>query len=910
MLRPVRWPVLPSGVSRPLSFLLVNWQRIGFVAGLLTVLVVADVFTGYNMFHYPQYELDEGTYVGAAWAMIKHGQLFYYTYTYSHPPLGWLLIGIWSTLAGGFTAFGMAINGGRLFMLVVTLISSVVIYLIIHDVTRQNAAALFGALVFVISPLGVGLHRQVYLDNIGTLFLLLSILLLARGSGHLSRIVLSGAAFGLAFWSKETFAIFFPALIFLAYVQSDRSNRRFSFVLWTTTALSIISLFVLLAFLKDELLPPGMLWSASSPHVSLLGTYSHQAGRGGNGDIFSTTSDAWVRFRQWQQADPVLLTGGLIAAGIGLLLAYWNRFLFGITLLILCFVLFFGRGGIVLYYYVIPLLALLAIAIGVLAGWLLQQLSRWRVTSWGSTSLMLALTLLVAQQSIAANSTNFNADRTTPQYDAAKWIVRNVPNDSVIIMDSYPWVDFRDPSFTHGKTLIAHYYWPALSDPQIRDNLLHDDWHNIDYLLISPNSTADAARSSLPLLSAAIQNSDQIANYASGNWNVKIMRIRKLEDISASGDPLLQTSWNSFKKTFVVDGRVVNPLANNWTTSSQQADAMLQAVYVGDRGTYTDLWNWAQSHLERNDDHLMASQWGVSGNSSAKPGVIESNTSANADETMALSLLLASKEWSDPSLLASGKELLRHIWNNETSVIGGRRILVAGNWAGGGGPNNDNATINPSYFMPYAYRIFAAADPSHPWMNLVDSSYDVLQRIHQSPEFGGPAGLFPDWVSLSMNDGKVHPATLNVSNVNQAAQAPSKIAFNISVDWIWNHDSRALTTLQFDGFIQKNLVQSKTLLSAYNYDGSPASKTESLAAIADTLPALLLSGSEETALKLYATKVLQGFDQAGGMPSWGSHPNDVKLQTSVWFAASVMDGGFADLWSGRHTIDWKSAFYH
>ncbi|MGA7672456.1 MAG: glycosyl hydrolase family 8 [Nitrolancea sp.] len=905
-------PRLPSAVelSRD-AFRLATEHRklIAHISAILTVLIVTDIFTGYNMFHYPQYELDEGTYVGAAWAMMKHGQLFYYTYTYSHPPLGWFLIGIWSTLVNGFNTFGMAINGGRVFMLVLTLISSLLVYLIVRDATRQTVAGLFASLVFAVSPLGVGLHRQVYLDNVGTVFLLLSIWLLVRGPGRLDRVVLSAVAFGLAFWSKETFAIFLPGLVFLALVQTDRSIRRFSWVLWTATALSIISLFVLLSFLKDELLPSGVLWSSSREHVSLIGTYLHQAGRAGHGSLLNQNGDAMIRFKQWQASDPILLNGGLIAAGIGLLLGYWNRFLFGISLLILTFVVFFGRGGIVLYYYIIPVLALLAITFGLVLGWLLNAVSRRRIFGFASSALLLAASVLLVQQGTSANHTNFTADRTTPQTDAAKWIVRNVPTGSTIIMDSYPWVDFRDPSFTQGKTLIAHYYWPALSDPQIRDNLLHNDWHNIDYLLISPNSTADAARSSLPLLSQAIQNSDEIASYASGSWTVKVMRVRKLQSTAAADDSLLQQSWTSFKSAMIDNGRVVDPQSNGRSTSTQQAEAMLRAVYAGDQSTFDQLWTWTESHLQRSDNQLFASQWGIGTNSSASAGVIENNTSANADETIALSLLLASKQWNSPQYLDQGQQLLKHVWESDTSVVGGRRVMVAGNWAGGGGPTHDNATINPSYFMPFAYRIFADVDSAHPWMDVVDSSYDVLERIHQSPDFGGPVGLYPDWVSLNIDNGQVAPATVNTPDVNQSSRDAARITFNLAIDWLWNHDDRAIQALDTDTFMSQVLTSSTSLVSAYNFDGSPASNNESLSMIAGTLPQVLLVGDRDLALQLFARKVVHGFDQAGGAPSWGSDPNDVRMQSAVWLSTAMMDGGLANIWNGRTVIDWSVAFY-
>ena len=62
-----------------------------------TVLLVAALFTGFNMFRFPNYEPDEGTYMGSAWALFEHGNLSYYTYTYDHPPFGWFQIGAWAS---------------------------------------------------------------------------------------------------------------------------------------------------------------------------------------------------------------------------------------------------------------------------------------------------------------------------------------------------------------------------------------------------------------------------------------------------------------------------------------------------------------------------------------------------------------------------------------------------------------------------------------------------------------------------------------------------------------------------------------------------------------------------------------------------------------------------------------------
>ena len=95
-------------------------KRIGapalFAVALLVALAVAAVFTGFNMFQFPHYESDEGTYVASAWAMFREGQLSYYTYNYDHPPLGWALLGAWATLTGGFLSLGSSVDTGRMFM--------------------------------------------------------------------------------------------------------------------------------------------------------------------------------------------------------------------------------------------------------------------------------------------------------------------------------------------------------------------------------------------------------------------------------------------------------------------------------------------------------------------------------------------------------------------------------------------------------------------------------------------------------------------------------------------------------------------------------------------------------------------------------------------------------------------------
>ncbi|HEX5165137.1 MAG TPA: hypothetical protein VFV93_07060, partial [Thermomicrobiales bacterium] len=449
-----------------------NWLRHDSIAklALAFVLLTAGLFTGINIFNYPQFESDEGTYIGSAWAMMVKDQLSYYTYTYDHPPLGWLQLGVWARLTGGFDTFGMSVNSGRVLMLGVAILSTLLIFQIVRNATERVSAALFGSILFAVSPLAVSLHRQVWLDNLATLWLLVSLYLLVTARERMGRIVLSSLTFGVMFWTKEVFIAFLPGMLLLAWAAAHPVQRRFVTVLWGSLAAASVSLFVVLAMLKNELLPPGVLGSNSTPHVSLVDTYRYQASRGGGGSLLSADADFWTFMGQWRDAAPFLIVGGLLVTLLGLLL--WRRqpLSFSLSVLVLTYVLFLGRGGVVLYYYIIPLIALLSLAIGVATGMLLNQIPRHSAPQRVMATLVVAIALLTAQQSVGANHNNFHVDSTSSQRVAASWIADNLPRDNTIIMDSYLWTDLRLPSFTDGRPFPnAHYYWPALQDPAIRD---------------------------------------------------------------------------------------------------------------------------------------------------------------------------------------------------------------------------------------------------------------------------------------------------------------------------------------------------------------------------------------------------------------------------------------------------------
>lgn len=227
------------------------------LAVLFFVLITAGVAHGFNMFHFPYYENDEGTYMAQAWSVLTQGKLAPYTYFYDHAPLGWFLIAFWNLISGGFFTFGLSVNSGRVFMLVIHLISTLFVYLITKKLTKNTLASILASLIFSLTPLGIYYQRRVLLDNIMIFWVLFSFYLLIGTGRKLRHFLASALTFGIAVLTKESAIFFFPAFIYIAYSQAHKVHRSFAVIKWIAISTTIISVYMLYAVLKGELFPSG-----------------------------------------------------------------------------------------------------------------------------------------------------------------------------------------------------------------------------------------------------------------------------------------------------------------------------------------------------------------------------------------------------------------------------------------------------------------------------------------------------------------------------------------------------------------------------------------------------------------------------------------------------------------------------
>jgi endoglucanase len=220
---------------------------------------------------------------------------------------------------------------------------------------------------------------------------------------------------------------------------------------------------------------------------------------------------------------------------------------------------------------------------------------------------------------------------------------------------------------------------------------------------------------------------------------------------------LLEESWDTYRKQFIQeDGRVIDFEASDRSISEGQAYAMLRAVIINDPTTFDLTLNWAEENLKREvngkrTDQLWAWKWGR--NSDGTWGTIDSNFASDADIDAVTALILAARRWNRPDYLELARVKLKDLWTLSTAIgPGGKRYLLPGPKTAFVTPAS-TLHLNPSYFAPYAFRMFAQIDSEHNWLSLVETSYQALEESAKLSAVGLPS----DWVALDTKTGKYQP---------------------------------------------------------------------------------------------------------------------------------------------------------
>ncbi|MFD4582651.1 ArnT family glycosyltransferase [Streptomyces sp. NPDC058423] len=498
---------------------------------LCGALLTAILFVqGWNIQHFPTLSDDEGTYLAQAWAVQQGEGLAHYTYWYDHPPLGWIQLAGLTWIPSLVAPDAMTVATMRGAMLLISAASAVLLYVLARRLWLPRWAAGLAMALFGLSPLSVVLQREIFLDNLAVMWMLLAFCLAASPSRHLWHHFGAGLAAATAVLTKETMLVVLPALLVTMWRFSHRDTRKFA-VTGAVTACALIGFsYPLFALLKGELLP-------GEGHVSLWEGITYQMSRPGSGFVLTEGTGSNGVLRSWLYYDRVLPLGGLAGAALLLLTLRWSvtaRALAGPALAVAILALVAMRpSGYLPAMYVIQALPFLAL---VLAGGAASVghavLSRWRRPGEGRTlvlarrsaaaALALAAAVYVVPRWYDGNRTAMTADANAPYRAAASWLSTEVaePARTRVLVDDALWLDLVHAGYQPG--LGAIWFYKADLDPAVTKTMPRG-WRDLDYVVASPTVRRDAR--DLPLVRAALEHSTPVAVFGEGEDRIEIRAI-------------------------------------------------------------------------------------------------------------------------------------------------------------------------------------------------------------------------------------------------------------------------------------------------------------------------------------------------------------------------------------------------
>jgi endo-1,4-beta-D-glucanase Y len=250
----------------------------------------------------------------------------------------------------------------------------------------------------------------------------------------------------------------------------------------------------------------------------------------------------------------------------------------------------------------------------------------------------------------------------------------------------------------------------------------------------------------------------------------------------------------------------LDPGLQNDTVSEGIGYGMLAAVKSGDKPTFDALWAYARKNFNKNG--LMAWHIDQAGHAT------DMHAASDADEDMAMSLILAYKQWGEGSYYKEdAKALIANLKNFE--VDPNTHNFMAGDWWKTATP-----MVDPSYLAPAYYKVFQEFTGDKFWGQVADQSYHLLDVALKA---GGNTGLVPDWMTP---EGGPVPGRSHIYGYD-AIRTPWRIA----LDAAWYGDQRAITYLtKVNDFVKSKGIAH--IAQTYNLNGTTSTPDPNAGSIA------------------------------------------------------------------------------
>ncbi len=204
----------------------------------------------------------------------------------------------------------------------------------------------------------------------------------------------------------------------------------------------------------------------------------------------------------------------------------------------------------------------------------------------------------------------------------------------------------------------------------------------------------------------------------------------------AEGWPL----WESYAARFLSDdGRVIDPDAEDATTSEGQSYAAFFALVADDRDRFDRILAWTDRHLAggRLGERLPAWLWGR--DQTGREQVKDPNSASDSDVWIAYTLLEAGRIWKDPALTAWGETLATTAERREVVDLRGLGPMLLPAPAGFN-PSPGVYQLNASYLPLQALWRLADALPGSAWGAVAAATPAVLAGSSRQ-------GFVLDWVA-------------------------------------------------------------------------------------------------------------------------------------------------------------------
>lgn len=203
--------------------------------------------------------------------------------------------------------------------------------------------------------------------------------------------------------------------------------------------------------------------------------------------------------------------------------------------------------------------------------------------------------------------------------------------------------------------------------------------------------------------------------------------------------------WQAYAGRFLSnDGRIIDPMRGQMTTSEGQSYALFFALVNNDRPRFDRVLGWTESNLAQGDLalHLPAFSWGQA--KDGHWGVLDTNSAADSDLWIAYDLLEAGHLWHEFHYSDLGKRLAGLIARREVTTIPGFGPVLMP--AAAYFHTGRTWILNPSYSPIFLLDRLAELDPAGPWA-------DVAAMVPVLLERSARGGYAMDWVCYTPGEG-------------------------------------------------------------------------------------------------------------------------------------------------------------